>query len=119
MRHDQKPTAPQTTELPHRLASSPHGKVYRWLARNGIAEWLPERVELTVDAGAKTITYPSYRWVDGKRGFNAEYVIIPEGAEAPTDERAVPLVEPLTDEVRTAIRNANKVGLGQIRLVEK
>jgi hypothetical protein len=84
-----------------------HADLYDlWLAPNGIVEWLPERTTFVVASGQ--ITYESFRW--RKRGFDPGELVLrrelepfldaDKGVEAALEHRTVPLLAPLTDQVR-------------------
>jgi hypothetical protein len=106
-----QPTAPQTTVIPERLAAEPYGTVSRWLAANGIREWLPRDPRLVIDEAAKAITYDSFLWIGGERGFNVEYIGDVDGT-ATTDLRTVPYLSPITPQVMAAIEQVNAHGEG-------
>ncbi len=117
-----RPEHPQTTELPPLLAEGPAADMYRWLAENGITEWLPERATIMINAELKAITYPSYKWIDDQRGFNSDYLAPPAGDGQehgqPITPRIVRLETPLTDEARQSAEATRQAGLGEIRFVE-
>jgi hypothetical protein len=85
---------------------------YEWLAANGIAEWIPYEPVFHVHDGQ--LTYTSYLWAEGRRGWDPEQFEWPDpGAEPPTELRTVPLLAPLTDAARASFRSAGA------RLVEQ
>lgn len=114
-----RPTAPQTTEVPESLATGPAGDMYRWLAENGITEWLPERATIMINPAVQAITYPSYTWQGDERGFNAEY-LAGDGDDTgmPIEPRIVKLVVPLTAEARASAELVRAAGLGEMKFIE-
>lgn len=91
---------------------------YDWLAANDIVEWLPENS--TIQVRGRQIVYDSFVWNDGmERGFNSRFAatcdpglspriqdIIAQNGTSPNgaiiEQRAMPLLAPLTDDIRAA-----------------
>ncbi len=104
-----------------------HAELFEtWLRPNGIVGWMPENPRIVVDVTSGTVTWPQWRHEtgDGPWGKN---VVVKSDAWADSerrtrnsdedgpviDQRTVPLVEPVTDQVRALCR-----GLG-VELVEQ
>ncbi len=79
--------------------------LYSWLAENGVDEWLPEKPRIAVGAGQ--LTYTAYVWLDGKRGWDGDFIArsgLGADVVVATEDRVVPLLVPLTDQVRMLAR---------------
>lgn len=108
------------SRCPHRDHSPEFAIVCDWLAANGIDEWLPEQPTFLVqdEPFKKRIIYRGWKF-DGERGYDVNSIA--EGyARLLEEDRIVPLLEPVTDEVRAAFRVLETVDAteGQAFLVE-
>ena len=66
--------------------------VYKWLAANGVEEWLPN--EPTIEVTDTELTYDAFVWqTQVQRGFNASMLCGRDGYPM-VKPRTVPLLEP-------------------------
>lgn len=77
------------------------GTVLDWLAANNIDEIIPEQPTFVVDD--RHIFYRAFQFRDGKRSYDPAD-IVDNYVDVMIEDRQVPLVVPLTDEVREAFR---------------
>jgi hypothetical protein len=93
-------TAQTISKSPYRDDSPEVTVVSDWLAANGIDELLPDQPTFVVGHGR--IIYGGFKFEDDERGYDTDKILSDGIATVLREDRIVPLVSELTDEVRAA-----------------
>jgi hypothetical protein len=76
---------------------------YEWLAANGIDELLPDRPLIIIDHPAQRLSVTCWVWGPGADRWGRDLTVTRLGDGLATEERTVPLTQPLTDRIRAAL----------------
>lgn len=74
-----------------------------WLATNGIDELIPENPVIEVNNTEQHIIYRAFQFIDGRRGYDLS-ALKTGYTDILIEDRTVPLIVPLTVEVRDAFQ---------------
>jgi hypothetical protein len=98
---------PYVPAQPGGRPSMPRGAAigYDWFQANGVEEWVPEVFgPVVVDVAAGTLTYTSFVFQDGRRGWDTGLQVFDETlGQLVTERRTVPLMALPDDEVLAEI----------------